>query len=85
MYSIERTNTSIIAWSKITVASNSGTIRCVALEPLKRQHAFVVMRDELRNYLRPRCIMGEVVSLLEQRQAFLQRLAALQTLIQAAS
>ena len=41
--------------------------------------------DELRNYLRPRRTMGEVVSLLEQRQAFLQRLAALQTLIQAAS
>jgi putative transposase len=29
--------------------------------------------------------MGEVVSLLEQRQTFLQRLAALQTVIQAAS
>jgi putative transposase len=41
--------------------------------------------DELRNYLRPRRTMGEVVSLLEQRQAFLQHLAALQTLIQAAS
>src|SRR5437879_13429746 len=41
--------------------------------------------DELRNYLRPRRIMGEAVSLLEQRQVFLQRLAALQTMIQAAS
>src|SRR6266566_9905688 len=41
--------------------------------------------DELRNYLRPRRTIGEVVSLLEQRQAFLQRLAALQTMIQAAS
>ena len=41
--------------------------------------------DELRNYLRPRRTIGEVVSLLEQRQAFLQHLAALQTLIQAAS
>jgi transposase-like protein len=41
--------------------------------------------DELRNYLRPRRTIGEVVSLLEQRQAFLQRIAALQTLIQAAS
>jgi transposase-like protein len=41
--------------------------------------------DELRNYLRPRRTMGEVVSLLEQRQAFLQRLAALQALIQVAS
>jgi transposase-like protein len=41
--------------------------------------------DELRNYLRPRRTMGEAVSLLEQRQAFLQCLAALQTLIQAAS
>ena len=41
--------------------------------------------DELRNYLRPRRAMGEVVSLLEQRQAFLQRLAALQRVIQAAS
>ena len=41
--------------------------------------------DELRNDLRPRRIMGEAVSLLEQRQVFLQRLAALQTMIQAAS
>ena len=41
--------------------------------------------DELRNYLRPRRTIGEVVSLLEQRQAFLQRIAALQALIQAAS
>lgn len=40
--------------------------------------------DELRNYLRPHRTMEEVVSLLEQRQAFLQRLAALQALIQAA-
>ena len=41
--------------------------------------------DELRNYFRSRRITGETVSLLEQRQAFLQRLAALQTVIQAAS
>jgi transposase-like protein len=41
--------------------------------------------DELRTYLRPRSTMGEVVSLLEQRQAFFQRIAALQTLIQATS
>ncbi|GHO63874.1 hypothetical protein KSC_027660 [Ktedonobacter sp. SOSP1-52] len=40
--------------------------------------------DELRNYFRLRRSMGEVISLLEQRQAFLQRLAALQTVIQAA-
>jgi transposase-like protein len=41
--------------------------------------------DELRNYLRPRRTMGEVISLREQRQAFLQRIVALQTLIQTAS
>lgn len=41
--------------------------------------------DELRNYLRPRRTMGEVVSLRGQRQAFLQRLAALEALIQTAS
>lgn len=41
--------------------------------------------DELRHYLRPRRTVGEAVSLLEQRQVFLQRLAALQTMIQAAS
>ena len=40
--------------------------------------------DELRNYLRPRRTMGEAVSLLEQRRFFLQRLAALHTVIQAA-
>jgi putative transposase len=41
--------------------------------------------DELRNYLRSRRTIGEAVSLLEQRRAFLQRLADLQILIQAAS
>jgi transposase-like protein len=41
--------------------------------------------DELRNYLRPCRTMGEVVSLQRQRQAFLQRLAALQTWLQTAS
>ena len=41
--------------------------------------------DELRNYFRPRRVMGEVVSLREQRQTFLQRLAALQAVIQTAS
>ena len=38
--------------------------------------------DELRNYLRPRCTMRELVSLSEQRQAFLQRLTDLQRLMQ---
>jgi len=37
--------------------------------------------DELRNYLRPRRTMGEAISLLEQRQVFLQRLAALQRVV----
>ena len=46
---------------------------------------FCCASDELRNYLRPCRAMGEVVSLLEQRQAFLQRLAVLQTAIQTAS
>ncbi|GHO82549.1 hypothetical protein KSZ_05550 [Dictyobacter formicarum] len=46
---------------------------------------FCCAYDELRNYLRPCRTMGEVVSLLEQRQTFLQRMAALQTVIQAAS
>jgi putative transposase len=41
--------------------------------------------DELRNYFRPRSTMKGVVSLLQQRQAFLQRLAALKALIQLAS
>lgn len=41
--------------------------------------------DELRKYLRPRCIMGEAISLSERRRAFLDRLAALQALLQAAS
>lgn len=41
--------------------------------------------DELRNYFRPRHTTGESVSLLEQRQVFRQRLAALQAFIQAAS
>ncbi len=37
--------------------------------------------DELRNYFRPRRTMGEGVSLLKQRQAFLQKLSDVQTLI----
>ncbi|HEY4384154.1 MAG TPA: IS6 family transposase [Ktedonobacteraceae bacterium] len=41
--------------------------------------------DELRNYLRSRRSIGERISLREQRQAFLQRLTALQTAIQATS
>jgi transposase-like protein len=40
--------------------------------------------DELRNYLYPRCIRGESISLSERRWAFLG-LAALQALLQAAS
>ena len=41
--------------------------------------------DELRNYFRSRSTIKEIVSLPEQRQAFLQRLAALKALIQVAS
>ncbi len=41
--------------------------------------------DELRNYLRPRHIMGESISLSGRRQAFLDRLVALQALLQVAS
>jgi putative transposase len=41
--------------------------------------------DELRNYLRPCRMMEELVSLLEQRQDFLQRLTTLQALIQQAT
>jgi putative transposase len=41
--------------------------------------------DELRNYFRAHCIMGELVSPSEWRRVFLQRLAALRTLMQAAS
>jgi putative transposase len=41
--------------------------------------------DELHNYLRPRSTIGEPISLLEQRHVFLQRLATLQTLVQAIS
>lgn len=41
--------------------------------------------DERRNYLRPRRMMGESLSHPEQQQAFLERLAALQVLMQAIS
>jgi len=41
--------------------------------------------DELRNYFRLCHTMGKPLSLLEQRQIFLQRLVNLQTLIQTAS
>jgi putative transposase len=41
--------------------------------------------DELRKYLHPRPIMGESLSLSERRRVFLDRLVALQALLQAAS
>jgi putative transposase len=41
--------------------------------------------DELRNYLRPRFTMEKPVSLSEQRQAFLDRLATLKEVLQAIS
>jgi hypothetical protein len=41
--------------------------------------------DEWRTYFRSRYIMDEPVSLPEQRQAFLRRLAALKALIEATS
>jgi putative transposase len=41
--------------------------------------------DELRNYFRPRHTTGEAVSLLEQRQGFRQRFAALQAFLEAVS
>jgi transposase-like protein len=41
--------------------------------------------DELRNYLRPRSIMREPVSLSEQRRAFLDRLTALKEMMRAIS
>ena len=41
--------------------------------------------DELRNYLRPRSIMGERVSLSEQRRDFLDRLIALKEVMRAIS
>jgi putative transposase len=41
--------------------------------------------DELRNYFRSRSSMKACVSLLQQRQAFLQRLAALKVFMQVAS
>ena len=41
--------------------------------------------DELRNFLRPRSTIGKPTSLSEQRQAFLDRIAALKEAIQAIS
>jgi len=37
--------------------------------------------DELRNYFRPRCKMGEAVQLAQQRRLFRQRLDTLKALI----
>jgi len=41
--------------------------------------------DEVRNYFRLRRTMREPLSLAEQRRVFLQRLAALKALVQAAA
>ncbi|EFH84802.1 IS6 family transposase [Ktedonobacter racemifer] len=46
---------------------------------------FCSVFDELRNYFRSRSPMKAFVSLLQQRQAFLRRLAALKAFIQVAS
>jgi putative transposase len=54
-------------------------------ETIEAATRFCCAFDELRNYLRSRRTMGETVSLLEQRQAFLLRFTALQTLIQTVS
>src|ERR1044071_3769047 len=82
---LEQGSISILGWNKIIVASNNGSIPCVVLDRLKRQHASVVTRDKLRHSLRPRRSRGEVVSLLEQRPAFLQRLTVLLAEIPAVS
>ena len=37
--------------------------------------------DERRNYFRPRCTMGEIISLEQQRQLFRKRFATLQVLM----
>lgn len=41
--------------------------------------------DELRNYFRLHCILGESISLSEKRRAFLDQLVTLQALLQLAS
>jgi hypothetical protein len=48
------------------------------------QWIYAILSDA-SNYLRPRRTMGESISLPEQRQAFLERLAVLQVLMQAIS
>jgi len=61
-------------WSKIAVASGSGCYPMRYFGTVETAARFVVMRDELHaTIFVPRCILN-MVSLLEQRQAFLQRL-----------
>ena len=52
---------------------------------IEAEARFCCAFDELRTYFRPRRTMGERVSLLEQRRAFLQRLVTLKAFLQAAS
>ena len=84
MYSIGPASTSIIVSSKIIEISNSdnpmrgfGTVEAAA--------RFCCAFDELQNYFRQRLRMGESVSLPERRRVFLDRLVALQALLQAVS
>jgi hypothetical protein len=85
MCSIGQIDISIIGWSKITVASNNDTIRCMALEPLYQRLVSVVQQDELRQYFRSRHTAKETVQLAQQRQFFRERLATLQELMVAVS
>ncbi len=52
---------------------------------IEAEARFCCAFDELRTYFRPRRTMGERVSLLEQRRAFLQRLVTLKAFLQVAS
>jgi len=54
-------------------------------ELLPQRLASVVMRDELRQYFRPRHTRGEIWSLAEQRRVFCKRLATLKELMVALS
>src|SRR6266581_6550571 len=83
MSSIGPTRISTIGWSRDHRGIRTTIVSDALLwKRAKLQLAFVVTRDELQKYFRPRSLVGEAISLSQQRRAFLDRLVALQALLQ---
>src|SRR3954451_416931 len=77
------TRTSTIDWSKTTVASAQRYYPMRGFGNVESAARFCRAFDELRQFFRFRTTMSQSVSLEHQRELFLQRFDALQTLMMA--